>query len=109
VTDGRHGLAEERSLAYHRVVAERLRSDPRLVEGARARVEGWMRDGKVAERWCRDWLAVLERPVDAVAALLVDPGESARALRQSSPFAGALDARTRWTIWRRVNEQARSA
>jgi hypothetical protein len=36
---------------------------------------------------------------------LVDPGESARALRQCSPFAGVVDSRTRWSIWRAVREE----
>jgi hypothetical protein len=33
-----HRLAEQRSLAYHRAVLERLERDPSLVERARRRV-----------------------------------------------------------------------
>jgi hypothetical protein len=43
---------------------------------------------------------VLARRVEAIAAFLADRGETARELRQSSPFAGALSARERWAIWR---------
>jgi hypothetical protein len=32
----------------------------------------------------------------------VDESEEARALRQVTPFAGAIDPRTRWRIWREV-------
>ena len=42
VTDGRHAVAEETSLALHRAVAERLRADPSQVERARRRVEAWL-------------------------------------------------------------------
>jgi hypothetical protein len=38
-------------------------------------------------------------------AALVDPGERARALRQCSPFAGALDAGERWRILAGVDDR----
>jgi hypothetical protein len=101
VTDGRHALAEERSLALHRAVVERLRADPSLLERARRRVEGWLREGSVARPYAEAWREVLARPVDDVALFLEDRGERARQLRQASPFAGVLDPRTRWAILRR--------
>mgnify|MGYP001820582049 FL=1 len=104
VTDGRHSLAEGRSLALHHAVAERVRADPSLVERARRRVEGWLVDGTVARAYAEAWREILARPVEEVARLLEDPGEEARRLRQTSPFAGVLDARTRWAIWRRARE-----
>jgi hypothetical protein len=50
----------------------------------------------------RAWDAVLRRPLHEVAAFLVDEGEEATELRQSTPFAGALPPRERWQIWRKV-------
>ena len=97
-----HQLAEERSLAYHRVVAARLVDDPRLLVEARARVEQWLANGTRAARALERWRSILELPPSEIAALLVDSGELARELRQSSPFAGALDPRERWRIWRAV-------
>ena len=105
MTDGRHAVAEDVSLELHRAVAERLRADPALLDRARARVTGWLRDGSVAGAYAQAWEAALALPVDAVAHLLTDPGERARQLRQTSPFAGALDPRTRWSIWRRVRQR----
>lgn len=104
MTDGRHRLAEERSLALHRLVAERLAGDPGLLERARERVGRWLRDGSVARPWAEAWLEVLGHPVAEVAVMLTDPGERARQLRQSSPFAGVIDPHTRWAVWRRVRE-----
>ncbi|MCG6926557.1 MAG: hypothetical protein LJF30_14760 [Acidobacteria bacterium] len=102
VTDGRHALAEHRSLALHQAVAERVRADPSLVERARRRVEGWLVDGTVARAYAEAWREILGLSVEEVARFLEDPGEEARRLRQTSPFAGVLDARTRWVIWRRA-------
>jgi hypothetical protein len=102
VTDGRHAVSEERSLALHRAVAERLRADPSLLDRARQRVEGWLRDASVARAYADAWREILARPVDEVARFLEDPHQRARQLRQTSPFAGFIDARTRWAVWRGV-------
>jgi hypothetical protein len=40
--------------------------------------------------------------VDEIAATLIDPSEHARALRQVTPFAGALSSRERWAIARDI-------
>lgn len=106
MTDGRHAVAEDVSLELHRAVGERLLEDPALVERARERVAGWLRDGSVARPYAQAWQAVLAEPVEAVARFLADPGEKARQMRQTSPFAGVLDPRTRWSIWRRAREGA---
>ncbi|HVS01238.1 MAG TPA: hypothetical protein VMT16_00565, partial [Thermoanaerobaculia bacterium] len=47
------------------------------------------------------WQQALSLPLADLLALLVDPGEPARAMRQVSPFAGILDPRERWEILRR--------
>jgi hypothetical protein len=101
MTDGLHQRAEERSLALHAAVAERLRADPMLVERAAERVRGWLREpGPVPAPLAAAWLDALSGPPDALFALLSDRGERARQLRQCTPFAGVLDARTRWRILR---------
>lgn len=107
MTDGRHALAEETSLELHRAVADRLRADPSLVERARARVRAWLREGPVSRPVAEAWSALLAEPVERLAAFLTDPGQRARDLRQTSPFAGALDPRTRWTVWRRARQGPR--
>jgi hypothetical protein len=99
-----HELAEERSLAIHRVVAERLRRDPALLDAARARVRGWLADGSVHRAYAEAWDTLLGGPTERLFEALIDPGETARALRQCSPFAGVVDPRTRWSIWRNVRD-----
>ena len=102
-----HRLAGQRSLAYHRIVAARLVSEPQLLLDARARVERWLASGTRAVRALELWRSILDRPPSEIAALLVDPEEDACELRQSSPFAGALDPRERWRIWSAVRAQHR--
>ena len=99
-----HRLAEERSLALHRAVADKLASDPETLERARARVRHWLKSAEVSPHWARAWDEVLSRPLSEIRAFLVNESEEARALRQVTPFAGVIDPRTRWRIWREVRE-----
>lgn len=101
-----HQLAEERSLALHREVARRLREDPELVEMARRRVNQWLETGSVSRRWAEAWHEVLSGSLEEVIAVITDTSQRARDLRQTTPFAGAIDPRTRWEILRRMNRQA---
>lgn len=96
-----HRLAEERSLAYHAAVADRLRREPDLLAIARARLAEWIAAGHSPEH-ARAWQEILTRPLGDILAFLVDPGERARELRQSTPFAGFIDPRERWRLWREV-------
>ncbi len=103
-----HRLAEERSLALHRAIADRVLEDPSVLERARARVRTWNETGEVASFYATEWNVVLARPVEEIRAFLVDESEHARAMRQVTPFAGAIDPRTRWRIWREVRERIES-
>lgn len=95
-----HRLAEERSVAYHRAIAERLRREPEILEKARQRVQGWLVSGDGAPFYARKWAEILASDVSSIAAFLSERSERADELRQSSPFAGALRPAERWKIWR---------
>ena len=99
-----HRLAETRSRALHREVARRVRERPELLDEARARVEGWLRDGSVAQPYARAWCEILSSDLGRILDAIVDPSERGRDLRQCSPFAGILDARTRWRILDELRE-----
>ena len=100
-----HRLAEERSLELHRLIVDLIERDPSALDRARARVREWVRDGSVAAPYARAWEELLGGPPEVLSDLLVDEGERARALRQVTPFAGLVDPRTRWKIWREVRER----
>lgn len=102
-----HRLAEQTSIELHRAVAERLREDPEAVGRATTRVRRWLERGGAHPHYAKRWLALLEQPLDELCAQLTSDTEEMRALRQVSPFAGELDARTRWRIWRRVRASHR--
>ncbi len=97
-----HRLAEKRSIAYHRLIAERMRCDPAVLAGARARVRGWISVTAGGPFYAHQWQEVLSRDVEAIAAFLVEDSELACELRQSSPFAGVLSPTERWHIWRAI-------
>lgn len=99
----------EWSIALHAEVARRIGEDPAIVERARARVEALLEDGSVARAYALRWQAVLALPPEELALRLVDSSEEAQDLRQVSPFAGALDPRTRWRILRDVSTEVPDA
>ena len=100
-----HRLAEERSVAYHRAIAERLRDQPEVLEKARRRVETWLEARSEAPFYARKWAEILAGDVSSIAAFLVERSEFADELRQSSPFAGTLRPQERWRIWRETRER----
>lgn len=100
-----HQLQDERSLAIHRLVAERIREDPRLLEAPRKRVAEWILRGHMNPKYPRAWAALLDGPIDKLMSVLNDPGERATALRHASPFAGVIDFRTRERVWREIKER----
>jgi hypothetical protein len=53
------------------------------------------------------WATLLNGPREELILVLCDPGEAARALRQVTPFAGAIPPRERWRLWRQVYDRAR--
>lgn len=99
-------LAEARSLRYHREIARRMASEPAIREDARARVASWLETGRVARECAVRWRELLDGPIEELLAVMEDPGERARDLRQVSPFAGALDPRTRWRLHREAGGDA---
>jgi hypothetical protein len=99
-----HQRIEEQSIWLHRAVAEKLRQDSALLAKARERVQGWLADASVHSHYAEAWHRVLALSLEEISQRLVAPDESMRALRQCSPFAGALTARERWAVLRRFRE-----
>lgn len=100
-----HRLSEERSIAYHSVIAERLRDRPEILANARQRVQTWLEASSQPPFYARKWAEILAEDAASIAAFLVDRSELAYELRSSSPFAGALTPRERWKIWHETRER----
>lgn len=110
-----HRLAEARSLAYHRVIAERIAGGRVELDRHLARLVEWRSRGLVGAAYLDRWAALLSGPRDVLCAALVRDDEELRALRQTTPFAGVSSPAERWEIWRRgrhameVREGARAS
>jgi hypothetical protein len=102
---GPHSLHDERSLAIHKLVAERIRADPSVLDVPRKRVAEWQRTCTMNPKYPRAWSELLNGPMQRLLELLVDPSEAATELRHVSPFAGTIDMATRERIWREVKER----
>jgi len=95
-----HAHLDERSLALHRLVAEKISADPALLDKARANVRRWQAASGEPSLALSEWEQILDAsPVDEVIALLVERSERATRLRQSSPFAGILTEPERQAIY----------
>jgi hypothetical protein len=92
-----HSLADARSLALHQAVAERLKLDPAIVARARARVAAWSLEPE-RHPYALPWQKLLDQELEALCLALTRSDAEMCTLRQASPFAGALDAKTRWAI-----------
>ena len=87
-------------------IAERLRTDPRLLGKVCDRLRALMQDSSVSisvRDAYREWLPFIERhSFDEVLALMVDPSEEGKRLRKATPFSGILSQEERATITRKV-------
>jgi hypothetical protein len=99
-----HRTAELQSLAYHRLVAERL--DEHIVDDARRRLRSWRRDGRIHPRWADAWESVLNRSLPEISKAISADTSRARQLGQTSPFAGVLTEQERRRLLRAVEERA---
>ena len=96
-----HRLIDERSLAFERLIAAKLRDEPALIEKARGNLARWLETCSDGVRPALlEWQRLLAGPFDELLALLEATDERATRLRQSSPFAGALTPGERFAILR---------
>lgn len=104
-----HDLHLELSLALHAAVAQKLSSEPELVEQARRKVAVWLAGGGSSAPLLERWNEILALALEQIAAVLTERSEEAACLRKASPFAGALDPRERERILREVRQRVESA
>ena len=99
-----HRTAELQTLAYHRLIAERL--DERLVDDARRRLRRWRDDGRIHPRWFEEWDRILAMSLPEIVKAISADTKRARELRQTSPFAGVLTEQERRRLVKAVEERA---
>ncbi len=94
-----HSRLDERSLALHRLIAEKVLADPALLDKARGNVRRWQESHANPSLALAEWERILTGPADQIARFLVERSEKATRLRQSSPFAGILTEPERLAIY----------
>ena len=95
-----HLRIDQRSLALHHAVAEKLRAHPELIGIARENLSRWDASAGRSQSYLDEWRRILGLPLAELLALMEQDGERMTALRQSSPFAGILEPAERWAIYR---------
>lgn len=100
-----HELLDDRSLEMDRVIAEKIRANPKLVQIALSNIKRWLANPDYSEsnrQAILEWKRIIETTtVAALLALLESSSEEARRLRQSSPFCGILTPGERQAIFRK--------
>ena len=94
---------DARGLALARSVVAHIEADPALqgLKKARQTCRHWLQVLPQSQHApVLEWSAILALPWPEVRAVLLDPGERGKRLRQNSPFCGVLSNRERWTILR---------
>jgi hypothetical protein len=101
----RHEAAQLHSLAYHRLVSERL--DAAMIAQAQRRLDRWEAEDLVDARWIEEWRRVLSLPIEQVKRRIGARTTRASELRQTSPFAGVLTEQERARLVGQVEERFR--
>jgi hypothetical protein len=101
-----HSFIDQRSLAFHVAITEKLRLEPELLNGVRDRLKRISSDSRLSHSTrdaYREWLEFIERhSFKEVLAFLVDPSEEGNRLRQATPFSGILTPEERAAITLKV-------
>jgi len=94
-----HERIDQRSIALHRAIAEKLAANPELLQVARENLARLTQTGGRSQPYWDAWSELLVRPLPELLALLTEDSERMRALRQATPFAGVLSPTERWAIY----------
>ena len=94
-----HQEIDQRTLAMHRLVAEKIRQDPALFDKATVTLARWRKTVCASSQpYLHEWERLMNQGMEACLAVAVEDSEHATALRQSSPFAGLLTHQDRFAF-----------
>lgn len=86
-----HQDIDLRSLALHRLVADKIRRNPALFDTVKQTLARWRTTVCVSSQpYLQEWQRLADQGLDACLRAAEEDSEQARALRQSSPFTGVL-------------------
>ena len=94
-----HDRLEQRSIAFHRAVAEKLRLRPELLAVAFENLDRWSQSAGRSQPYFDEWRAMLALPLSDLLRTMVENTPRMGELRQSTPFAGILEPKERWRVY----------
>jgi DNA-binding XRE family transcriptional regulator len=98
---------QQRSVLLHVAIATELATRPQhVIEVARHNLEVMRRAAPGARSLLDEWDDILRLPPTLVASRMLDPSDHGRDLRQVTPFATILDARSRAAVYRAFRRAA---
>jgi hypothetical protein len=92
-----HQEIDARSLALHRLVAEKIRHNPHLFQNIVDTLKRWRTTvDSASQPYLAEWDHLVALGMDSCLSASVEESQRADALRQCSPFCGVLTARERF-------------
>lgn len=86
-----HQEIDQRSLALHRLITEKIRQDPRLFENMKKTLTRWRKIVSVnSQPYLEEWQRLVDLGIVECLAVATEDSEQATAMRQASPFCGIL-------------------
>ncbi len=96
-----HQELDQRSLALHRLIADRIRQDPVLFDKPRQTLARWRTVvSQNSQPYVQDWLQLIDSGMDVCLSVATQESERAAALRQTSPFCGVLTHKERFAFFK---------
>jgi len=106
-----HDLIDTHSLELNRLVAEKIRQHPELMDFVRSKLDRTLSDSRLSDS-CKDalrkWQTILSsHSLDEILEILTQGSYEGQRLRQSTPFSGVLNQKEHLDIFHRY-EPSRS-
>jgi hypothetical protein len=103
-----HDLIDRRSLELNKLVEQKIRRQPELMDFVRNRLKHMLTGSRLSESSkdaLREWQTILStHSLNEVLAILTEDSDEGQRLRQSSPFSGILSQRERLEVFRRYKQ-----
>jgi hypothetical protein len=94
-----HKRIDERSLAFHAAIAERIKNNPELINTAKETIARWELNSPHIVSLMKKWKDLLSGPIDILVQKITSQSEEMTNLRQSTPFTRILTPAERKKIY----------
>lgn len=95
-----HQSLDQRSLALHKLIAQKIRRNPSLFAICGQTLERWeLSVSPSSQPYVSEWRRLFEQGIEACIAVVTEDSERGRAMRQASPFSGILTHKERFAFF----------